>query len=282
MQDFATSTAPSKATATATSAANAHCSSSAPAAAGDVPRRGGDRLGGLEHLGAQVLDRLEAADLLAELLAHLGVLDRGRQAPARDAGGLGGGQRDRRTPEQVGRQAGHGHPGRRVEHPRRAEPAAQVEAHRRGRLDRVAWVEPTRPRPRRRAARAWPTARPRRRRARPIPTTASSGSLGQDERGDRRPEQRPGHQLVGARLERDGHVEHRYRRRHRPPRAARWSRCPSPARPARPSAKVASASVSAARASSRPLRSAAHLRRLAASSTCSSEIPIDMRILIAR
>ena len=56
----------------------------------DVPGGGGDRLGGLEHLGAQVLDRLEAADLLAELLAHLGVLDRGRQAPAGDAGGLGG------------------------------------------------------------------------------------------------------------------------------------------------------------------------------------------------
>ena len=47
-------------------------------------------LGAAQHLGTQVLDGLEAADRLAELLAHLGVGDRGLQRPPGDAGRLGG------------------------------------------------------------------------------------------------------------------------------------------------------------------------------------------------
>ncbi len=46
--------------------------------------------GAQQHLGAHVLDRLEAADRLAELLAHLRVLGGGVQRPARHPGGLGG------------------------------------------------------------------------------------------------------------------------------------------------------------------------------------------------
>ena len=45
------------------------------------------------------------------------------------------------------------------------------------------------------------------------------------------------------------------------------------------SSNVAPGSSSAARTASRPRTPAAHLRRLAASSTCSSEMPIDMRPL---
>ena len=48
------------------------------------------------------------------------------------------------------------------------------------------------------------------------------------------------------------------------------------------SANVASASPSASRAASRPPSDAAHSRRLRASSTCSSEIPIDMWLLETR
>ncbi len=59
-----------------------------------IPRHGVDRLGGLEHLRAEVLDGLERADRLAELLAHLGVVDRGVEAPLRDAGGFGRGESD--------------------------------------------------------------------------------------------------------------------------------------------------------------------------------------------
>ncbi len=43
-----------------------------------------------QHLGAHVLDGLEAADRLAELFAHLGVLGGGVQRPLRDTGGFGG------------------------------------------------------------------------------------------------------------------------------------------------------------------------------------------------
>jgi len=57
-----------------------------------VPRGCRHRLAGLEHLGAQVLDRLEGADPLAELLTHLRVVDGGVQAPARDTGRLGRGE----------------------------------------------------------------------------------------------------------------------------------------------------------------------------------------------
>ena len=46
-------------------------------------------LGAQQHLGAHVLDGLETADRLAELLAHLRVLRRGLQRPARQPGGFG-------------------------------------------------------------------------------------------------------------------------------------------------------------------------------------------------
>ena len=49
-----------------------------------------DLLGAQQHLGAHVLDRLEAADRLAELLAHLRVLGGGLQRPAGQPRGLGG------------------------------------------------------------------------------------------------------------------------------------------------------------------------------------------------
>ena len=41
---------------------------------GRVPHGRGRQLGGHEHVGAVVLDRLEHGDRAAELLAHLGVL----------------------------------------------------------------------------------------------------------------------------------------------------------------------------------------------------------------
>ena len=107
MQSLATETAPSKQTAPATSAANSRCCLVVGDRRGGVPRRGRHRLAGLEHLGAQVLDRLEGADLLAELLAHAGVLHRRVQAPPGDAGRLGGGQGDDEQ-RAAGRASGRG------------------------------------------------------------------------------------------------------------------------------------------------------------------------------
>ena len=54
-----------------------------------------DLLGAQQHLGAHVLDRLEAADRLAELFAHLRVLDGRVQCPPGQSGGLGGQHRRR-------------------------------------------------------------------------------------------------------------------------------------------------------------------------------------------
>ena len=279
MHDLATSTAPSK--------HDRHGDVggerpllvvAAPATPRDVPRGRGDGLGGLEHLGAQVLDRLEGADLLAELLADLGVVDRRRQAPARDPGGLGGGQRDRRTAEQVGRQVGYGDPGRLVDHPRRTEPAAQVEPDRRGRLDRVARVD----RPGAGGVgeqhvggrRQVPDHVGRARCRRPRPPAAP----GSDERGDRRAEQRPGHQLVGARLERHGDVQHRTataagrlgqpdgRDAHLLRRPARRRRTSRPRRPRRRAPARGPAGRPPTCAGSRPARRARRRSR----STCAS------------
>ncbi len=80
-------------------------------------------LGAAQHLRAQVLDGLEAADRLAELLAHLGVGDRGVQRPSGDAGGLGRqhgrGQfldpllRGANWPDHRGRRRRQHHPGQR-------------------------------------------------------------------------------------------------------------------------------------------------------------------------
>jgi hypothetical protein len=96
---------------------------------GDVPGSGGHRLRRLEHLGTQVLDRLEAADRLAELLAHLGVVDGDVEAPAGDPGRLGGRERDRGPAHQVSGQAGHGRDVRAGQvDPHRTETPAQVDA----------------------------------------------------------------------------------------------------------------------------------------------------------
>src|ERR1700756_3484551 len=56
---------------------------------GGGPPRPLGLLGAAQHLRTKVLDGLEAADRLAELLAHLGVGDRGVQRPSGHAGGLG-------------------------------------------------------------------------------------------------------------------------------------------------------------------------------------------------
>ena len=58
--------------------------------AGRVPHRGGGQLGGHDHVGAVVLDRLEHGDRAAELQAHLGVLGGHVGALAGHADGLGG------------------------------------------------------------------------------------------------------------------------------------------------------------------------------------------------
>ena len=55
-----------------------------------IARGDRDLLGAQQHLRAHVLDRLEAADRLAELLANLRVFGGGLQCPARQPGGLGG------------------------------------------------------------------------------------------------------------------------------------------------------------------------------------------------
>ena len=150
----------------------------------------------------------KAADLLAELLAHLGVLDRGRQAPAGDA------RRPRRRASvtAVRRTSSSVRSGT-------ATPAAASST----RPCRTAGSGPARsrsdsstasrgqqpPAVGRRPARGSRTARPRRRRRARSPTTASSGSSPSTAAATAGPEQRAGHQLVGAGLERHGHVERR-------------------------------------------------------------------------
>ena len=54
-----------------------------------VARGDGDLLRPQQHLGADVFDRLETADRLAELLTYLGVLRSGVQRPSGDSGRLG-------------------------------------------------------------------------------------------------------------------------------------------------------------------------------------------------
>jgi hypothetical protein len=56
-----------------------------------------------QHLGALVADRLERADRLAELLAHLRVADRHVEAPARGTQHLGG-RADRTAPQETAQQ----------------------------------------------------------------------------------------------------------------------------------------------------------------------------------
>ena len=85
---------------------------------GGVPHGGGGQLGGDEHVGAVVLDRLEHGDRAAELLAHLGVLGGLIGAGVGHARGLGGDQhateveqRPAPTGDDLDRGAGEGRPG---------------------------------------------------------------------------------------------------------------------------------------------------------------------------
>ena len=249
---------------------------------GDVPRRRGDRLGGLEHLGAQVLDRPGTADLLPELLAHAGVVDGRLEAPAGDAGRLRGGERQRRTTDQLGRQLVDGRRIAAVDRDQAAEPARQVETGRE--LDLAAARGTTYHRSLVGEQQVGGRGRVphRRRRAGESDTTAPSGEV------NPAPQPRPSARAAGrgpARGHRPpGRPPRRAssRLRRRPTRAARSSARPISPTAAQASANVADASSSAARAASGPPRLVAHLRRLAASSTCSSEIPIDMWLLASR
>ena len=212
MYALAFSTAPSKHD-PATSAAKAHCSSSPQGDRSDVPGGRGDRLGGLEHLGAQVLDRLEGADLLAELLAHLGVVDRGRQAPAGHAGGLGGGQGDRGTRTRSVVSPGTGTPaavGRPATVPKRRLRSGPQRAGRRrprvGSTPTGGVVGQQQVRGRRRVPDS-PS------RVKAADDRALAECLGRrsrlpEQRARPPAEQRAGHQPVGARLERHGDVQH--------------------------------------------------------------------------
>ena len=184
----------------------------------DVPRRGGDRLDGLQHLGAEVLHRLEAADRPAELLAHLRVLDRRLQAPPGDPRGLGRTERHGRTTDQrAGQPVDPERPlgARRVDRPERTEPAAQVQAGDRREVDGV---------PRHDVpgvllvghqdvggAGSVPDRVPGQGDAddRAVRDRLPDRGPTQQRGGDRGPEQRPRQQLVGAGLERDRHVEGR-------------------------------------------------------------------------
>ena len=81
--------------------------------AGRVPHGGGRQLGGHEHVGAVVLDRLEHGDRAAELLAHLGVLGGLLGALAGDAGRLGGEDRAGEVDQQSDGRRGGRRPARR-------------------------------------------------------------------------------------------------------------------------------------------------------------------------
>ena len=115
MQSLALSTASCTATAPAVAAASSSCRRSSVESSprddvaggnGRIPGCCGGKLAAGEHVGAQVLDRLEAADGAAELLAHLRVRRGGLLRPARDAGGLGRGDGDVQVADQAGVEAG--------------------------------------------------------------------------------------------------------------------------------------------------------------------------------
>ncbi len=155
---------------------------------GGVPCRGGDRLGGLEHLRAQVLDRLEGPDPLAELLPHLGVVDGGLQAPPGHACRLGrsqghGQQSASRLAVGAGRTVRAGVAGAEVDAELRcdlARPVEQVVLGRRATVpDRAARVH-----------------------LHPVATRRT-----RQDAADRRAEEATGKQLVGAGLQRDRLVE---------------------------------------------------------------------------
>ncbi len=248
-----------------------------------VPRGGRHRLGGLEHLRAQVLDRLEAADLLAELLAHLGVLARPsrgttvrrppprrppasrryggpapRPAPGTPTPAVGSSTRtEPEPPAQVDPELGrHGDGGARVDRP---GPRRVLEEHvGRGRDVPDDVGEPDRRPPRRPPGRRPPATPPAARRRRPDRAAGPAPARGRRPRGPRRTSSDGAASTAGGLGQADrGHARARRPPPHTSPKAA--------ARPARRPGRA-------------PARraTAAHLRRLSASSTCSSEIPMDM------
>ena len=193
--------------------------------AGGVGGGDGDLLGAQQHLGAHVLDRLEAADRLAELLAHLGVVGRRVEHPAGQPGGLGREHRRGQVDHPLVRQ-------------RQARRGRRRELDPRQRPGEVGGLERARRSPRRRSAStsqplespggehqqpvgqppstnsAVPVAVPpaskvmsrsarRRRCARPEASASSSFSSVIDEGGQRRRRDRAGHQRRG------GLVDHR-------------------------------------------------------------------------
>ena len=93
---------------------------SRPSIAGGARRvRGGHLglLGAAQHFRAQVLDGLEAADRLAELLADLGIRDGGLQRPPGDAGSLGRQHGRGQVPHPLAGAAYQGGRRRRQHHP---------------------------------------------------------------------------------------------------------------------------------------------------------------------
>ena len=71
-----------------------------------IPSSGGGELAALQHVRAQVLDRLERPDGPAELLTHLRVRGGRLLGPARDAGALSGSQGDEQIADQIGVEPG--------------------------------------------------------------------------------------------------------------------------------------------------------------------------------
>ncbi len=88
---------------------------------GRISRGHRSLLGTQQHLGAHVLDGLETADRLAELLANLRVLGRGLQRPARQSGGFGSQHGGRHVDETL-RRRGQLLRGRRIQHDARQWP----------------------------------------------------------------------------------------------------------------------------------------------------------------
>ncbi len=176
-----------------------------------IPGCGSDRLTDLEHLRAEVLDRLERADLLAELLTQSGVLDGGVDAPAGDPGGLGGGQRhDERSQPLRGEAGDH----RRLELGNVTDGGTTGQV-RRGARGQVGLLE--------RDQQHLVTANvqsvggtggvvnqaagTQRERHPHLPRRNGTGQLPQRDRCHRRAEQRARHQRTGSRLERDREVQ---------------------------------------------------------------------------
>ena len=212
MQDFATETAPSKQMVPATSAANSCCTGSSSLAARAASQAAAVTDSLVSSISAQrCLIAWNAADLLAELLAHPGVLDGGVEAPAGDAGGLGGGEGDHERPQPLRGEAGDH---RRLElgHVADGGTTGQV---RRGARGQVGLLE--RDQQHLVAANAQSvggTGRvvdqavgTQRERHPHLPRRNGTGQLPQRHGCHRRAEQRARHQRTGSRLERNREVE---------------------------------------------------------------------------